>query len=259
VSPQPTQEALAAFYASGYFEGSHDLFQGMSYIERRDQHIRDGTVTGWADVKALQPAGRRVLDLGCASGALLVLAREAGAAVVKGVELDPAVASEGRRRYGLDILVGEVTAVLAAESERFDIVSAFDLVEHVKEPRRLFAAIGGVLAPGGHFVCSVPNGECIDDWGSEWSGMQENMEHLQYLRENDLRRLGESADLTLVRIVRRGFPLRLSAYTRPSGSRLARALGEPGAFFGNAWTKWRVRRSPGGERHELAAVFSKAP
>jgi len=259
VNPQPTQEALSAFYASGYFDGSHDFFQGMNYVERRDQDIREGSVTGWPDVQALGVSGKRVLDLGCASGALLVLARREGAARVKGIELDASVAEQGRSRYGLDILVGEVAALLAEETERFDIVSAFDLVEHVKDPRRLVEAVAGVLADDGRFVCSVPNGECLDDWGTEWSGIRENMEHLHYLRENDLALLGTRTGLRLERVEPRGFPLRLRSYRHPASGRVGRILREPRVFFGNAWTKWRVHSSRGGERHELAAVFSKGP
>jgi SAM-dependent methyltransferase len=257
VNPQPTQDALKTFYASGYFHGGHDFFQGHDYFEQRDIGIRDGNITGWADVRALGVEGKKILDLGCASGALLVLARQNGAQRVKGVELDERIAQQGREKYGLDILVGDVASRLALEAERFDIVSAFDLVEHVKEPRKLFEAVAGVLVKGGRFVCSVPNGECLDRLRNDWAGITENMEHLHYLRAPDLRRLAASGGLAVDGLSSRGFPLHLRPYANPQAGRASRWLREPAVSLANAMTKMHARISCRGEGHEIAAVFSK--
>jgi SAM-dependent methyltransferase len=256
VNPQPTQEALQRFYASGYFQGQHDFFQGHDYFAERDRGIRERSITGWADVARLGVEGRRMLDLGCASGALLVLARENGAARVKGIELDDQIAAHGRREYAVDIAVGEVSHLLAAEPDVFDIVSAFDLVEHVKDPAALFWGVARVLAPGGRFACSVPNGECIDRWGVDWIGINENMEHLHYFRRADLARIGNAVGLKLDRIESRGFPLRLRAYAR-AGGWAANVLNEPAVALSNAYAKARHRFLGQGTGHELSVVFIK--
>jgi SAM-dependent methyltransferase len=261
VNPQPTQEALARFYASGYFQGRHDFFQGHDYFAQRDSGIRNRTVTGWSDVEALGVAGRSVLDLGCASGALLVLAREHGASRVKGMELDPQIAARGRKEYGLDVAVGDVTGLLAAERQEFDMVCAFDLVEHVKDPARLFDGVGRVLSRQGHFACSVPNGQCIGVWGGQWIGITENMEHLHYFRPADLTRMAAAAGLKLDSIHTRGFPLRLRNYSgtaAASSGRTARLLRDPRVALGNAFVKSRYSLFGRGIGHELAAVFSRA-
>lgn len=256
VNPQPTQEALARFYASGYFQGQHDFFQGHDYFTQRDRGIKERTVTGWADVARIGVEGRSVLDLGCASGALLVLAREHGAARVKGMELDDHIGARGRLEYGLDIAVGEVSHLLAAESATFDIVTAFDLVEHVKDPAALFAGVARVLAPQGRFACSVPNGECIDRWRGDWIGISENMEHLHYFRPTDFTRLALTVGLKVERMASRGFPLRLRSYPHP-GRWSANLLKDPRIVVANAYAKARHRFFGRGTGHELAVVFAK--
>jgi 2-polyprenyl-3-methyl-5-hydroxy-6-metoxy-1,4-benzoquinol methylase len=256
VNPQPTLEALRSFYASGYFAGGHDFFQGHDYFDERDRSIGSGNVTGWSDLKALGVEGRSVLDLGCASGALLVLARNHGARRVKGIELDEAIAERGRRRYGLEIEVGDVLQVLARQTERFDLVAAFDLLEHVKDPVGLLRAISGVLEAGGRFVCSVPNGACLELWKLGWVGASENMEHLCYFRTADLERISRLADLRLESIAHRGFPLRLRKYGSSAGGK-TRALREPAKALSNGWAKLRVSLFGRGQGHELAATFVK--
>ncbi len=256
LNPQPTQEALARFYSSGYFQGRHDFFQGHDYFAQRDRGIRERTITGWRDVASLGVQGRRVLDLGCASGALLVLAREYGAARVKGIELDQDIATRGRNEYGLDIAIGEVCGMLAAETESFDIVSAFDLVEHVKDPAALFAGVARVLDVHGRFVCAVPNGECIDRWGDDWIGVHENMEHLHYFRATDLARMAAAAGMKVESIASRGFPLSLRPYSTPGGW-AASVLSQPGVALANAVAKTRYRLFGGAIGHELVVVFAK--
>lgn len=50
---------------------------------------------------------------------------------------------------------GEITA-LPFEDGRFDLVAAFDVVEHVEDDQRVFAELTRVLKPGGRLIFSVP-------------------------------------------------------------------------------------------------------
>ncbi len=51
--------------------------------------------------------------------------------------------------------VGELSALPFADA-RFDLVAAFDVIEHVEDDRRVFGELGRVLKPGGVLLCSVP-------------------------------------------------------------------------------------------------------
>ena len=50
---------------------------------------------------------------------------------------------------------GEITDLPFAD-ESFDLVTAFDVVEHVENDRRVFAELTRVLKPGGRLMFSVP-------------------------------------------------------------------------------------------------------
>jgi 2-polyprenyl-3-methyl-5-hydroxy-6-metoxy-1,4-benzoquinol methylase len=111
------------------------------------------------EVQALVPrSARRVLDLGCSSGALGAGLGARGAEVV-GVELNPVHAREAEARLDR-VVVGDVEAVLAREGAalgRFDCVVAADVLEHLRDPWAALRRAVELLEPGGTVVVSLPN------------------------------------------------------------------------------------------------------
>jgi SAM-dependent methyltransferase len=98
--------------------------------------------------------GRRVLDLGCRSGAL-TSAYAAGNDVV-GLDVDRdalTIAAE----LGIDTVWADVEERLPLADESFDVVLAGELLEHLSDPRHTVVEVARVLRPGGSFVGSVPN------------------------------------------------------------------------------------------------------
>ena len=98
--------------------------------------------------------GKRVLDVGCGGG-ILAEALAAEGASVTGIDPSEKSLAEARdhaRRSGLAIDYRLATAEDLASgnfTESFDLVFAVDVLEHVDDLDRTFAAIGAVLAPGG--------------------------------------------------------------------------------------------------------------
>lgn len=98
--------------------------------------------------------GKRVLDVGCRSGALTVAYAEGND--VLGVDVDRGALAEAERR-GLATLWADVEQPLPLADASFDVVVAGEVVEHLREPELLVAEARRVLRPGGWFVGSVPN------------------------------------------------------------------------------------------------------
>lgn len=103
--------------------------------------------------------GRRVLELGAASGHMSrVLKEKCGCAVV-GVEIDPRWAEEARP-YCERVIVGDLEQLDFAEAlgeDRFDVILCADVLEHLRDPWRVLAEVRTYLKPGGEVVISVPN------------------------------------------------------------------------------------------------------
>ena len=98
--------------------------------------------------------GKRVLDLGCRSGALTRHFLEGNDVV--GIDVDEAALARAEE-LGIDVITADVEEPLPLEDESFDAVVAGELLEHVRFPQALVAEARRVLKPGGVFVGSVPN------------------------------------------------------------------------------------------------------
>lgn len=98
--------------------------------------------------------GKRVLDLGCRSGALTLHFLEGNSVV--GLDVDPA-ALEKAAALGIEPVQANVEEALPFEDESFDVVVAGELFEHLQFPDALVAEIRRVLRPGGVLAGSVPN------------------------------------------------------------------------------------------------------
>ena len=99
-------------------------------------------------------SGKRVLDLGCRSGALTRHLLDGNTVV--GLDVDRAALAKAEAR-GIETVVGNVEEPLPFEDGSFDAVVAGELFEHLRFPDELVAEIRRVLRPGGVLVGSVPN------------------------------------------------------------------------------------------------------
>jgi 2-polyprenyl-3-methyl-5-hydroxy-6-metoxy-1,4-benzoquinol methylase len=103
----------------------------------------------------LSGSGKRLLDVGCAGAAFPVAARNLGFDVV-GIEPSRWLADFGRRTYGIDIRQG----VLEEETfpkQSFDVVTLWDVIEHLPYPTETLQLIRSLLKPGGMLFVNYPD------------------------------------------------------------------------------------------------------
>ena len=118
------------------------------------------------DVQALVPAGaRRILDLGCSSGAVGAALKARQRAEVVGLEIDASYAADAAAR--LDRVIH---ADLEAFDDldglgTFDCLVAADVLEHLRDPWAVLARFAALLEPGGTAVVSLPN---VRYWETFW-------------------------------------------------------------------------------------------
>lgn len=216
-SPRPTAASMPLFYPPDY--APHEL--------RVRKHGWDRQVKQWLERAVLrsrfgyrpQPASRathvvaaigrlclrggrrretwfeyrgsgRLLDFGCGAGELVCQMRERGWSV-EGVDLSPAVARKVERSLGIRVHVGSLPhRDLAAAS--FDVITMWNALEHVHEPRAVLRAARELLRPGGRLVIGVPN---LASWsarrfGAAWFGL-DLPRHLVHFTPETLRAMLE--------------------------------------------------------------------
>lgn len=146
-------QLLQEVYGEGYFHGANSGFaeEGYARIHATWQHWMP-----W--VREEVGGGARWLDLGCAYGFLVEEARSAG---FRAVGLDASAYAVRQAAVHAAAAVGRLSLghaeALPFASASVDVVSAFDLLEHVPAPELLVAEVARVLRPGGLFVAATPD------------------------------------------------------------------------------------------------------
>ena len=114
------------------------------------------------EVQELVPhEARRILDLGCSSGALGAALHDRQGSEVVGVERDPVYAESARSRLH-EVVEADVEELFAAPEAVaalgcFDCVVAADVLEHLRDPWSVTRVAASKLVRGGTAVISVPN------------------------------------------------------------------------------------------------------
>jgi SAM-dependent methyltransferase len=99
--------------------------------------------------------GRKLLDIGCAGGALPVAARDVGFEPV-GIEPSRWLADFGRKTYNIDVRDGILQSGMFPEPS-FDVITMWDVLEHVPQPAEILSLIQRLLRPAGLFILTYPD------------------------------------------------------------------------------------------------------
>jgi SAM-dependent methyltransferase len=149
VNPRPRPELIIDAYASA---------EDPTFVAQNPQRIATFSKALHKIFSQLGQSGghgRKLLDIGSAGGAFLVAARDFGFDPV-GVEPSRWMADFGRRTYRVDIRDGILVPGMFAD-ESFDVISIWDVIEHVPDPHGLFTLIHRLLKPDGYLLVSYPD------------------------------------------------------------------------------------------------------
>jgi 2-polyprenyl-3-methyl-5-hydroxy-6-metoxy-1,4-benzoquinol methylase len=162
------------------------------------------------DIQALvEPAGLRILDVGCGAGTLSAGLKERGAAFVAGVELEPAAAAAARARLDEVVEGSVVDRDLPWAQGSFDLIVFADVLEHLPDPDAVLDRCLQLLAPGGTAIVSVPNMRfwsvllrmVFDRWEYTEHGVRDRT-HLRFFSRRTLLRMLNSHGLQVERLRR---------------------------------------------------------
>jgi 2-polyprenyl-3-methyl-5-hydroxy-6-metoxy-1,4-benzoquinol methylase len=149
VSPRPRNRATVdALYTNDTYSArqvSHALTEGRMReaewrLDQLERHV---------------PARGRLLDVGCSAGSFLVAARRRGWEV-RGIDVSPAAVAHARNVHALDVSVSTLEES-AIRWPRPDVITLFECIEHLLDPRATVRAAADRLPPGGLLVITTPN------------------------------------------------------------------------------------------------------
>jgi len=173
-NPQPDKNEILARYSSTYGNDylSYELKNETAFLTLQQLALKDAGFsklekTLFATVEKSRAESPSILDIGCATGALIASLRDKGWRVT-GVEISPsAVYAKNERK--LDVRNVPLEEINFPENS-FDVILASHLIEHLNEPKTFLEETYRILKNNGSLFITTPDISGFQSrlFGSRW-------------------------------------------------------------------------------------------
>lgn len=104
--------------------------------------------------KVALPKDARLLEIGCGTGHNLAMLGQFGS--VDALEVDSVARAMAEKRLGHQVLSAPLPELEGVADDRYDLVAALDVIEHIPDDKAALQGIARVLKPGGKLLATVP-------------------------------------------------------------------------------------------------------
>lgn len=166
LNPMPAEEYLHEFYlhyhrfGNAWFSADRPGYEATTIGKKHRlnyQLIRDNYTF----------SGNRALDIGCGRGVFLDILKRDGWNVL-GVEYSEDAVHMAHEQFGVDALLGNFETIELPD-ERFDLITFWDVLEHMRTPRGALARCRSLLKEDGLIVIETPNMDSLLNVSADWS------------------------------------------------------------------------------------------
>lgn len=213
--PAPTAEQISTFYPDSYdvYEEQSRLkkisnlsksilkkYYGYSHLKTNVSSDLLCIITHRVDSDYRVPFVKDgyLLDVGCGNGRYLDGMSALGWRV-KGVEFNE-YAINVCRLSKLDVHHGDLFSA-KFESDSFDVINVSHVIEHVPNPKQLFAELARILKKNGTLIIKTPNSEALGRalFNTNWFP-NDVPRHIYFFSEKNLREVGNACGLKVQEI-----------------------------------------------------------
>ena len=190
IDPVPSPETLGLAYPDSY-HAYHPHATRLARILKKRYWSRKA-----ARLTRLVPRGGSVLDVGCATGDLLVELKALGVTDVTGIDFNERVVALAREK-DVNVFQGDFDTC-SFDEKRFDLIVMTNFIEHVYDPIASMRRARDLLKPGGQLVGETPNWASWDYYlfRRYWGGYH-TPRHLHLFNRSSLGVLGERSGFVM--------------------------------------------------------------
>ncbi len=185
INPRFEPSEIRDFYGEDYF-----IFEDIKHVRQIKY-----AVEALKDINRFKKGGR-LLDIGSAKGTFLFVARKCGFEVY-GLEISKFAAEFTHKVFDIETKIGTLEVANYPENH-FDVVTMFDVIEHVQDPLNTMLEVNKSLKENGIVILETPNVESLYSKfrGKAWPGYGKF--HLYNFSYNTLIRLLKEAGFEII-------------------------------------------------------------
>lgn len=228
-----SEQSLSQAYEKDYYAGETATVKTGydDYLRNSDKRLRGFDLRLREMERYIAPPGR-TLDFGCAVGLCVKAAQSRGWDAI-GYDRSEWAASYGRETLSVNVVSGDLPAFGPAE---FDLITLWDCIEHLADPRGTLIKIRSWLKPDGILAVSTVNSSSLGAKlaGKSWRHVAPPL-HLHLFSAKSLQILIEACGVSVVERSCEGVVFNAQAPTLQPSPLILRALD-------NLLCHWRLRR-----------------
>ena len=180
-------------YDEGYWSSASAAERGYSDYRTAAPLYRKTYRRRLRVVRRHFPKPGRVLDIGCAAGYFLEVMRDEGWDVM-GLEPSAAILPQALARLGPERVKGGLLGQVELGEGCYDLITMWDVIEHIPDPVAAVREVGKLLAPGGKFLLETQDVASLAArvLGKRWHHYK-HAEHIYHFNRSTLGRMMNEA------------------------------------------------------------------
>ena len=195
MNPQIGMEELADFYPNDY--APH-----LSKSDKSKQSQKKMRKKSLLPEDVLQKLNENtmLLDVGCGSGKFLDETKKLTNTQVCGIDISKTAVDTAKQNFGLDIFHGTI-AEAPYEDNSFDLITAWQYLEHIQNPLEVLSKINRLLKPNGICMIGIPSIDSMNAklFKEKWYGL-DCPRHLYLYTPETITKLMEKANFVVTGI-----------------------------------------------------------
>ena len=195
------QQFIRTYYDRGFFTGGSNRAGYLSY--EGDRKAEDKNMANYLKgVRRFVQSGE-LLDVGCATGLFMLQAEKAGFTVT-GLDVSEYATRIAKRRFTGKIKTESIENALYAPRS-FSVITLFDVIEHLEDPRAVLVKLHGYLKKNGILVLNTGDADSLmaKIQGKDWHFFIPP-QHFFYFSKKTLTTLLHQAGFRVLAIDRKG-------------------------------------------------------
>lgn len=176
--PLPTKKEMVDHYNQNIlYKNPKNLSKVKQYLHNHGLKKRSKLITKNKNQGLL-------LDIGCGTGSFLEFMSQHTQFKVVGTEINKHNVAFIKDNYSFPVYLGDLEQLKFPE-KHFDVITLWDVIEHLPSPKTLLNRVHKILKPEGYLVIRVPNGDSLDYkiFGKYWAGIDAPRHYIIYTKK----------------------------------------------------------------------------